>query len=96
MIEVIPEEIEILSEALHPPFEVAKEHPVGEEVRMKYRYIDLRRQSMKNNIIQRHKILHRIFNFLSDKGFLYIETPYLIKNTPEGAREFVVPSRFSP
>jgi aspartyl-tRNA synthetase len=72
-----------LSEAEHPPFEVAKEHPVGEEIRMKYRYIDLRRESMKNNIIQRHKILHRIFNFLSNNDFLHIETPNLIKNTPE-------------
>ena len=95
-VEIIPEEIEILSEAEHPPFEVAKQHPVGEDIRMKYRYIDLRRESMKDNIIQRHKILHRIFNFLSDKWFLHIETPYLIKNTPEGAREFVVPSRFYP
>ena len=95
-VEIVPEEVEILSEAQHPPFEVAKEHPVWEEIRMKYRYIDLRRESMKNNIIQRHKILHRIFNFLSDKGFLHIETPYLIKNTPEWAREFIVPSRFSP
>ncbi len=96
MIEIVPEEIEILSEAEHPPFEVAKEHPVWEEIRMKYRYIDLRRPKMKENIIQRHKILHNIFNFLSDKWFLHIETPYLIKNTPEWAREYIVPSRFYP
>ncbi len=96
MIEVVPEEITILSEAEHPPFEIAKEHPVWEEIRMKYRYIDLRRNWMKENIIQRHRILHNIFNFLSEEGFLHIETPYLIKNTPEGAREFIVPSRHYP
>lgn len=95
-VEILPEYVEILSEAEHPPFEIAKEHPVWEEIRMKYRYLDLRRESMKKNIIQRHKILHKIFNFLSNKWFLHIETPYLIKNTPEWAREFIVPSRFSP
>lgn len=95
-IEVIPTEIIILSEAEHPPFEVADEHHVREEVRMNYRYIDLRRKSMKDNIVARHDLTLYILDYLRANDFLYIETPQLIKNTPEWAREYIVPSRNSP
>ncbi|MEF2175607.1 MAG: amino acid--tRNA ligase-related protein, partial [Candidatus Absconditabacteria bacterium] len=95
-VEVIPHEIIILSEAEHPPFEISDEHYVREEVRMNYRYIDLRRKSMKDNIIARHDLSMYILDFLRANDFLYIETPQLIKNTPEGAREYIVPSRNAP
>ena len=92
-IEVVPSDIQIISESEHPPFEVANEHHVWEELRMQYRYLDMRRQTMQQNIVARHKVFSQMFNFLSQRDFLYLETPELIKNTPEWAREFIVPSR---
>lgn len=95
-IEIIPENIKILSESKHPPFEVADEHFVREETRMKYRYLDLRREQMQKNIKARNQITSKIFDSLKKEDFMYIETPFLIKNTPEWAREYIVPSRHSP
>ncbi|MFC1612773.1 aspartate--tRNA ligase [Patescibacteria group bacterium] len=94
-IEIEAKEIEILSEAETPPFEVHEEkgNEVKEELRMKYRYIDLRKQNIKEAIIKRHQFVKLIRDYLSDKEFLEIETPILGKSTPEGARDFLVPSR---
>lgn len=96
MIEVIPNTINILSVAKLPPFEVSNEHNVREEIRMEYRYIDLKRKSMQDNIVARHKVYTHAMKYFTDNWFLYIETPSLLKNTPEWAREFVVPSRHNP
>ncbi len=95
-IEIIPNKIDILSKSDVLPFQVAEEKHVWEETRMKHRYLDLRREGMKNNIIARHNMTKEIFDFLVKKDFLYIETPSLIKNTPEWAREYIVPSRNKP
>jgi len=94
-IEVETDEIEILSKAETPPFEVHEEkgNETREELRMKYRYIDLRKQNAKEAIIKRHQFIKFIRNYLSDREFLEIETPILGKSTPEGARDFLVPSR---
>lgn len=92
-IEIIPEEVKILSKSDVLPFQVSDNKFVWEETRMKYRYLDLRRENMKNNIISRHNMTNKIFKYLVDNWFLYIETPSLIKNTPEWAREYIVPSR---
>lgn len=94
-IEVEANEIEILSKAETPPFEIHEEkgNEVREELRMKYRYLDLRKQNVKEAIIKRHQFIAYIRNYLSDKEFLEIETPILGKSTPEGARDFLVPSR---
>lgn len=86
--------ISVLSKSETPPFDVSGDgREIGEEHRLKWRYLDLRRPRMKKNIINRHKVLGFIRNYLSDKGFIEIETPILTKSTPEGARDFVVPSR---
>lgn len=95
-VELEPEKLEILNESRTPPIEVAGKKEAGEEMRLKYRYLDLRRERMKNNIISRHKFIKLIRDFLSEKGFLEIETPILTKSTPEGARDFLVPSRLHP
>lgn len=95
-IEIFVEEFTILNEAQLPPFTIEDETDGGEDLRMKYRYLDLRRNPVKNNLIFRHKISMAVRNYLSDLGFCEIETPYLIKSTPEGARDFVVPSRMNP
>ncbi len=97
-IEILVSEIEILNQSKTPPFEIPpeKEKPVEEELRLKYRYLDLRRNRMKENIIKRHQITKFIRDFLSDRDFLEIETPILTKSTPEGARDFLVPSRLNP
>lgn len=95
-IELIPDEIKILSKSDVLPFQVSEQSNVGEEIRMKYRYLDLRRENMKDNIITRHNMTKKIFDYLVDNDFLYIETPSLIKNTPEWAREYIVPSRNNP
>ena len=92
-VELKAEKLEILSKAKTPPFEITGDKKVNEEMRLKYRYLDLRRERMKQNIIFRHKVVKLIRNNLDKKGFLEIETPILTKSTPEGARDFLVPSR---
>ena len=95
-IEIIAEELRILSESETTPFQVEDEITVKDDLRLKYRYIDLRRPCQLKNMILRHKTAQVIRNFLSDEGFLEIETPVLGKSTPEGARDYVVPSRVHP
>lgn len=95
-IEVSVSSIDILNVSQTPPFTIEDNSDGGEELRMHYRYLDLRRTPLKNAMILRHKMAQEIRNFLDNKGFLEIETPYLIKSTPEGARDFVVPSRMNP
>ena len=95
-IEVDVEEIEVLSRSATPPFEIKDETAVSEDVRLKYRYLDLRRPLMQEKLLIRHKIFKYIFNFLDSQGFLCVETPILTKSTPEGARDFLVPSRLQP
>ncbi|KIX20985.1 aspartyl-tRNA synthetase [Flavobacterium sp. 316] len=94
-IEILVSELTILNEAMLPPFTIEDETDGGEDIRMKYRYLDIRRNPVKNNLLFRHKVSMEVRKFLSDKGFCEIETPYLIKSTPEGARDFVVPSRMN-
>ncbi len=95
-IEVVAENIKILTEAVIPPFTIEENSDGGDDLRMKYRYLDLRRPPLQRNMILRHKMAQEIRRFLDSEGFLEIETPYLIKSTPEGARDFVVPSRMNP
>lgn len=90
-IEVNVEKLKILNESKTPPFELGKE--VSEELRLKYRYLDLRQERMKNNLVLRHEAIRFIRNWLSDRDFIEVETPILTKSTPEGARDFIVPSR---
>ncbi len=94
-IEVLVSEMQILNEALLPPFTIEDETDGGEELRMKYRYLDIRRNPVKNSLIFRHQVTQEVRNFLSNQAFVEVETPYLIKSTPEGARDFVVPSRMN-
>ncbi len=94
-VEISPEDAEVLSEAQTPPFALDTDGlEIGEELRMKYRYLDLRRERMKKNIILRHKVSFLAREYLNKQGFIEIETPTLTKTSPEGARDFVVPSRF--
>ena len=95
-IEVVAEGITILTEAVTPPFTIEENSDGGDDLRMKYRYLDLRRPPLQRNMILRHKLAQEIRRFLDGEGFLEIETPYLIKSTPEGARDFIVPSRMNP
>ena len=95
-IEVRCSEVKVLNPSLTPVFPIEDDVEVAEETRMEYRYLDLRRESMKNKLIARHKMAMAARNYMSDEGFLEIETPILIKNTPEGSREYVVPSRVNP
>jgi aspartyl-tRNA synthetase len=95
-IEIAVVGIEILNSAKIPPFLIEDETDGGEELRAKYRYLDLRRAPVRNNLILRHKMAQEIRRYLSDIDFLEVETPVLIKSTPEGARDFVVPSRMNP
>ncbi len=95
-VEVIATEVEILNEADVLPFEIRDDVRADEDIRFKYRYLDLRRPVMQRNIIIRHKASLWIRNFLSSRGFLEIETPFLVKSTPEGARDYLVPSRVNP
>jgi len=92
-IEVEAKKIEILNRSELPPFTIEKDTDGGEEIRMKYRYLDLRREPMKKKMILRHRLAQEVRKYLDKAGFLEIETPALIKSTPEGARDFVVPSR---
>ncbi|MBU2473033.1 aspartate--tRNA ligase, partial [Patescibacteria group bacterium] len=94
-VEIEVKELKILNEAKTTPFEIAEYKEVGEEVRLKYRYLDLRRQKMKDNLILRHKIIKLIRDFMDRKGFIEVETPILTKSTPEGARDFLVPTHFN-
>lgn len=94
-IEVLVSDFDVLSESETPPFTIENATDGGEDLRMKYRYLDIRRNPVKENLIFRHKVAMAVRNYLSDAGFLEIETPYLIKSTPEGARDFVVPSRMN-
>ncbi len=95
-IEIDAHELEILNEAKTPPFEISDFLNVSEETRLQYRYLDLRRPSMQKNIVTRHRITHAIRESMDRQGFLDIETPYLVKFTPGGARNFLVPSRLFP
>ncbi len=92
-IEVLAEKVQILSEAKTPPFVVADDVRADENTRLKYRYIDLRRRKMINNFVLRHRFTKAIRDFMDSKGFLEVETPMLIRSTPEGARDYLVPSR---
>ncbi len=94
-IELLVETLEVLNTANVPPFTIEDETDGGEELRMKYRYLDIRRNPVKDNLIFRHKVSQEVRKFLSDEDFIEVETPYLIKSTPEGARDFVVPSRMN-
>ena len=91
-VEIEVKKLKILNEAKTTPFEIAEYKEVGEEVRLKYRYLDLRRQKMRDNLILRHKVIKLIRNFMDRKGFIEVETPILTKSTPEGARDFLVPT----
>ena len=94
-IEILVSELNILNASEVPPFTIEDETDGGEDIRMKYRYLDIRRNPVKQNLMFRHKVGMQVRNYLSDKGFVEVETPYLIKSTPEGARDFVVPSRMN-
>jgi len=95
-IEVLCDDIVILSEAKTPPFAIEEESDASENLRLKYRYLDLRRPSLQKNLLTRHKLLSVVRRHLDENGFCEVETPILYKSTPEGARDFIVPSRLSP
>ena len=94
-IEILVKKVTILNESLTPPFTIEDDTDGGEDLRMKYRYLDIRRNPVRENLIFRHKVSMAVRNYLSNEGFVDVETPYLIKSTPEGARDFVVPSRMN-
>lgn len=94
-IEILVQSLKVLNSAQVPPFTIEDQTDGGEELRMKYRYLDIRRNPVKNNLIFRHKVTQEVRNYLSSNDFIEVETPYLIKSTPEGARDFVVPSRMN-
>jgi aspartyl-tRNA synthetase len=94
-IEILVTELKILNSSITPPFTIEDETDGGEDIRMKYRYLDIRRNPVKNNLLFRHKVAMEVRKYLSDLDFCEVETPYLIKSTPEGARDFVVPSRMN-
>ena len=95
-VELLADELEVLSESETPPFYINEESPVDETLRLQYRYLDLRRARQRDNLILRHRVVKLMRDFFDDEGFLDIETPILIKSTPEGARDFLVPSRLQP
>ncbi len=95
-IEILVEKLQILNASELPPFTIEDETDGGEEIRMKYRYLDIRRNPVKEKLIFRHQMAQKVRNYLSTEGFIEVETPVLIKSTPEGARDFVVPSRMNP
>jgi aspartyl-tRNA synthetase len=94
-IEILVKEMNILNKSELPPFTIEDETDGGDELRMKYRYLDIRRNPVRENLIFRSKVTMEVRKYLSDQGFIDVETPYLIKSTPEGARDFVVPSRMN-
>jgi aspartyl-tRNA synthetase len=95
-IEIVVDEIKVLNEAKTPPFTIEDQTDGGDDLRMKYRYLDLRRTPVRNNLMLRHKMAQQTRSYLDSKDFTEVETPVLIKSTPEGARDFVVPSRMNP
>lgn len=95
-IEVLAESLVIFNRAKTPQFEISEHNEASEDVRLRYRYLDLRRPTLQRNIITRHKLAHTVHTFLHEQGFLEIETPMLTRSTPEGARDFLVPARMSP
>ncbi len=95
-IEVLVTSMEILNESKTPPFEIDQDKEVGEDIRLTYRYLDLRRNRLKSNIIMRHSVIKHIRDYLDSAEFIEVETPILIKGTPEGSREFLVPARLHP
>jgi aspartyl-tRNA synthetase len=94
-IEVLVSELNILNTSLVPPFTIEDNTDGGDDLRMKYRYLDIRRNPVKESLIFRHEVAQAVRNYLSGEGFIEVETPYLIKSTPEGARDFIVPSRMN-
>jgi aspartyl-tRNA synthetase len=94
-IEILVSDFSILNESLTPPFTIEDETDGGDDIRMKYRYLDIRRSPVRENLVFRHQVTMAVRNYLSNKEFVEIETPYLIKSTPEGARDFIVPSRMN-
>jgi aspartyl-tRNA synthetase len=95
-IEIIVDEVEVLNSSQTPPFTIEENSDGGDDLRMKYRYLDLRREIVRRNLELRSKMAQEVRKYLSEDGFLEVETPVLIKSTPEGARDFVVPSRMNP
>jgi aspartyl-tRNA synthetase len=95
-VEVLVKDLFVLNESKTPPFEFSERVEIAENVRLKYRYLDLRRPSLQENLILRHKIVQTVREYLNASGFLEIETPFLTKSTPEGARDYLVPSRVNP
>ena len=95
-VEIVVKRLAVLNEAKTPPFPIADDTPVSEDVRLKYRYLDLRRPRLQNNIILRHRLTTIVRRYFDENGFLEIETPILTKSTPEGARDYLVPSRVHP
>ncbi len=94
-IEILVDKLNVLNESVIPPFTIEDETDGGDDLRMKFRYLDIRRNPVKNNLIFRSKVTMEVRKYLSSQGFIEVETPYLIKSTPEGARDFVVPSRMN-
>ncbi len=95
-VEVVARTVEVLSAARTPPFPIAEEQPVDESLRLRYRYLDLRRPKMRDNLLLRHRVIKFIRDYLDRRGFVEVETPILTKSTPEGARDYLVPSRLHP
>ncbi len=95
-IEILVKSLQVLSESATPPFTIEDNTDGGDDIRMKYRYLDLRRPAVRKNLELRHRMTILIRNFLDNYNFMEVETPILIGSTPEGARDFVVPSRMNP
>jgi aspartyl-tRNA synthetase len=95
-VELVAAELEQLADSETPPFQIDEDDPVGEELRLRYRYLDLRKDRMRDNMLLRHRVVREIRDFLSDEGYVEIETPFMTRSTPEGARDFLVPSRLIP
>ena len=95
-IEIIVSELNVLNTAMTPPFTIEDNTDGGDDIRMKYRYLDLRRNAVRSNLELRHKMTIEVRKYLDSLGFIEVETPVLIGSTPEGARDFVVPSRMNP
>ncbi len=92
-VELVAAELEQLADSLTPPFQIDEDDPVGEELRLRYRYLDLRKEQMRDNVILRHAVVKEIRDFLAGEGYVEVETPIMTRSTPEGARDFLVPSR---